>query len=491
MASGSRAAWAGLSPRAVLAAVIVATLAARLVVGALAPLTEDEAYYRLWSLRPALGYFDHPPMIAWWIWLGRHIAGDNALGVRLLPSLAAAATGVLTFDLARVAGQSERVAARAGIWLNATVLLGLGGQLAVPDSPCALFWTAALCCAFRAMRGHGAWWLAAGAAAGLACLSKYSALFLAPGVVLWLALTPQGRRTLLTPWPWLAAVIAAAIFAPNIAWNAAHDWLTFDKQFGRIRASGLNLGFVTKFIFDQFFLLNPVIAIFVGVAVRRRVAWPLLAIAAPFVAYLLVHSLHDAVQGQWPAPLYPMLMVAAAAAAEPATGRLARLRVDAARVAFAVYALIFVYLLAPMDGLLPFREPSASFRGWPSFFQQVERARTGAGAAWVGAPTYGIAAQLASAPAIHAPVEEIFERERATFETPAERADFSQPGLMVVPTRAAGAQVLALCFAQVQPLPEIDRGLGRDATPYSLYRVAGPKRDIERAGCYRAPGAKF
>ena len=24
-------------------------------------------------------------MIAWWIWLGRQIAGDTALGVRLLP----------------------------------------------------------------------------------------------------------------------------------------------------------------------------------------------------------------------------------------------------------------------------------------------------------------------------------------------------------------------------------------------------------------------
>jgi 4-amino-4-deoxy-L-arabinose transferase-like glycosyltransferase len=472
-----------------LAAVVLATLAVRLVVGALGALEEDEAYYRLWSLSPAFGYFDHPPMVAWWIWVGRHIAGDNALGVRLLPSLAAAATSLLTFDLARVAGLGERIAARAGIWLNATVLLGLGGQLAVPDQPCALFWTAALCCAFRAMRGHGAWWLGAGVAAGLACLSKYSALFLAPGVLLWLALTPAGRRTLLTPWPWLAAVIAAAIFAPNVAWNAAHGWLTFGKQFGRVLPTGLDLGYLTKFVFDQFFLLNPLIAIFVGIAVRRRIAWPMLAIAAPFTAYLLVHSLHDAVQGQWPAPLYPMLMVAAAAAAEPASGWLARLRAAAAPLAFAVYAAIFAYLLAPMDGVLPFREPTASFRGWPAFFQAVERARTGAGAAWVGAPTYGIAAQLASA--IHAPVVEIFERERATFETPSERADFSKPGLMVVPTRDAGAEAMRACFAQVQPLTEIDRGRGKDATPYTIYRVAQPLRDVERIGCYRPPGAKY
>src|SRR6202035_2689179 len=57
-ASGSAAAGLRISPRTVLAAVVVATLVVRLAVGAIVPLTEDEAYYRLWSMRPAFGYFD-------------------------------------------------------------------------------------------------------------------------------------------------------------------------------------------------------------------------------------------------------------------------------------------------------------------------------------------------------------------------------------------------------------------------------------------------
>jgi 4-amino-4-deoxy-L-arabinose transferase-like glycosyltransferase len=471
--------------------VTLAVLAAHLVVSALAPLSEDEAYYRLWSLRPALGYFDHPPMIAWWIWLGRQVAGDTALGVRLLPCLAGALTAWLTFDLARVAGFGERTATRAGVWLSATVLMGLAGEMAVPDAPGTLFWTAALCCAFRAVRGHGAWWLAAGLAAGLACLSKYSALFLAPGVLIWLALTPDGRRQLLSPWPWLAAVVALAVFAPNIAWNASHGWMTFTKQFGRVEATGgFEPGYLAKLIFDQILLLNPLIAVFVGLAVWRRAAWPLLVIAAPFAAYLVVHSLHDAVQGQWPAPLYPIAVIAAAAAAEGVAGWLAGLRAAAAPAAFAIFAAAFVFVLAPSDGRLPFHDPTASFRGWPAFFSDVERARTQAGAAWVGAPTYGIAAQLAASPQIHAPSVEVYERERFTFETPAERADFSKPGLILVPMRGKGARTLGLCFGQLQALPEIDRGLGRGATAYAVYRVAQPKRDIERIGCYRPPMPK-
>src|SRR6185437_13129594 len=134
-APARRPALRALSPRVALAAVVAAALAVRLIAGALGPLSEDEAYYRLWSLQPALGYFDHPPMIAWWIWAGRQIAGDTPLGVRLLPILAAGVTTLLTFDLARALGFSECVAARAGVWLNATVLMGLGGQLAVPDQP--------------------------------------------------------------------------------------------------------------------------------------------------------------------------------------------------------------------------------------------------------------------------------------------------------------------------------------------------------------------
>jgi 4-amino-4-deoxy-L-arabinose transferase-like glycosyltransferase len=272
----------------------------RLAVAATVPLTEDEAYYRLWSMRPAFGYFDHPPMIAWWIWLGRHLAGDSPLGVRLIPTLATAATSLVAFDAARRLGLGERVAARAGLWLNATLLVGFAGELAVPDAPAALFWISALWCALRAVTGRGAWWLAVGAAAGLACLSKYSALFLAPGMLLWLALSVEGRRQLRTPWPWLGALVAGAIFAPNIAWNADHGWLTFAKQFGRVQPSGFAPQFFAKLVVDQVMLLNPIVAVFVALAVRRRAAWTLLAVSAPFATYLVIHSLHDPVQGQWP-----------------------------------------------------------------------------------------------------------------------------------------------------------------------------------------------
>ena len=43
----------------------------------------DEAYYWLYSKYLAWGYYDHPPMVAAFIWIGDHIM-HNELGLRLL-----------------------------------------------------------------------------------------------------------------------------------------------------------------------------------------------------------------------------------------------------------------------------------------------------------------------------------------------------------------------------------------------------------------------
>ena len=45
-------------------------------------LTEDEAYYWTWAQRLDVGYFDHPPMIAWWIAIGDGLK-HSEWGVRL------------------------------------------------------------------------------------------------------------------------------------------------------------------------------------------------------------------------------------------------------------------------------------------------------------------------------------------------------------------------------------------------------------------------
>ena len=47
--------------------IIAISTAIRLILGALVPLFPDETYYWDWSRTLTAGYFDHPPMIAYFV----------------------------------------------------------------------------------------------------------------------------------------------------------------------------------------------------------------------------------------------------------------------------------------------------------------------------------------------------------------------------------------------------------------------------------------
>jgi hypothetical protein len=71
--------WSWLcQPTTTLVTVIVGLTLVRALVAANTGLTDDEAYYRLWALAPAMSYLDHPPMVGWMIAAGRWIAGDTS-----------------------------------------------------------------------------------------------------------------------------------------------------------------------------------------------------------------------------------------------------------------------------------------------------------------------------------------------------------------------------------------------------------------------------
>src|SRR5260370_28732062 len=51
------------------------------------PISPEEAYHWNFARHLDWGYYDHPPMLAWAIALGRLILGDTELGVRIIPLL--------------------------------------------------------------------------------------------------------------------------------------------------------------------------------------------------------------------------------------------------------------------------------------------------------------------------------------------------------------------------------------------------------------------
>jgi 4-amino-4-deoxy-L-arabinose transferase-like glycosyltransferase len=483
---------------------LAAVTAVRLLLAGMIPLTEDEAYYRLWSTRLQLGYFDHPPMVAWWIAAGRGLIGDTSLGTRFLAVLASAATAVLLIDAVRALRLGGRTALRAGLWLNATLLIGAGGLLAIPDAPTVLFWTAtlwALAHATRAAPSSDAglrWWIVAGFAAGLAVLSKYSALFIAPGVLLWLCATAENRRRLLTPGPWSALGAAIIVISPHIAWNSVNGWVSVLKQAGRVAGRSFEPVHLADLVGGQFLLLNPIIAVFAAGAILRTgvskspeaLLW---LTSLPFLIYLAVHSLHDPVQAHWSAPLYPALVGLAAVAAGRAGrpgAREGRWRLAAPVVGIGLASVVLIFAAVPaLDGLAG--TATRPLRGWPQFAHAIQsRAQPADGAptAWVGTMSYGLAAQLAAEPALTLPVVQLNDRARYDPLPPTAVPDFERPGLVIDLPRRVTSETLRSCFRQVEELAPIRRGGGEVSATvqveYAAFRVWRPI-NIESGGCWR------
>ena len=48
-------------------AALAMTLAFRLWFAHALPFTGDEAYFYYWGVTPDWGFYDHPPMVGWWL----------------------------------------------------------------------------------------------------------------------------------------------------------------------------------------------------------------------------------------------------------------------------------------------------------------------------------------------------------------------------------------------------------------------------------------
>ncbi len=485
------------------ALVVVAATCAHGVVAARVGLLPDEAYYRLWSLHPAFGYFDHPPMVAWMIALGTWLFGDTAFGTRALAVAAVPLTSLAIHATGRRLFRDDDVASLAVVWFNAMLLIGAGGFLATPDAPSVLFWSlAVLALALVRDTGRGGWWLAVGAAAGLGVISKYTNLFFGLGVLAWMLVERPQRRWLLTPWLWCGALVFGAVCLPVVVWNADHHFVSFAKQFGRIAPGHLTARYVPELLGSQIGLMNPLIAVFAGLAILvalKRRATPdtpalrfLVALVAPLVLYMLAHALHDRVQGNWPAPIYPTLALLAAAAAvrlpRPTAPwrHLRRMRAVAAPLGFALSAAALAYLASPLT-LGGAKDPAQLARGWAAFARGVDHVRGTGHAAWVATTSYAVTGELA----LHLPpgvlVRQIDERQRYAFE-PAPVVAPEAPALLVVRAGREWRGGYGSCFDRVVPAGTVDRtGGGHVLQSFDVYLATGTGKALSPGGCIR-PG---
>ncbi len=228
----------------------------------------DEAQYWSWSLVPDWGYYSKPPMVAWLIHVSTRLFGDSELGVRAATFVLWPMTAMVVWLLTRRLFAGEPWAERAAFWSAlafATLpMTALGGVLITTDGPLLFFWALTLYFLAGALE-HDRWgdWLAAGVAAGLGLMSKYSMVFLAPAFLLLVLTIPAYRRLLTSPKPYAAAALALILLAPNLVWNARHDFVSFHHtaEISQLDRAFIHPDALLAFAGAQFGVFGPLLAL--------------------------------------------------------------------------------------------------------------------------------------------------------------------------------------------------------------------------------------
>jgi hypothetical protein len=379
------------------------------------------------------------------------------------------------------------------MWIAAPLVIA-GALFVTPDAPLVLFWTLGLAALTELWRtGRARWLFAMGVFLGLMFMSKFTAAFFAAGVGVAFVTTPSLRGWLRSPAPWAALALAAAIFSPFLVWNAEHGWATFLKQGGRAASSGFTPSYVVEFVVAQILLMNPLVFAAVIAAVAsfswrkpveagspdeaRRL---LISTIAPAAAYFLVHALHDRVQGNWLAPLFPACVllagdwVARTRGSASLAGTLARATLWAAPLALAIMLVGFIQALT---GVLPLgaADPTVRLEGFRDLAREVDARARAEGAPYLLTHGYALASLMTVYGDPSIAVVQPEQRIRWVFEPSPPEALFASPGLAIAEAGRRFDLVLKMRFAQVDPVGTIDRRrAGRPIETYELYRVSDP-----------------
>lgn len=482
----------------VVALVVLLLFAGRAWIAASTDLVADEAYYTLWSWHPSAGYFDHPPLVAWAIDLGRALLGDHSLGVRAVSLLAPLLVSAALWRTARILFDAG-VAGLAVLWYNLTLGVALS-LLATPDTPSTLFWMLAVWATAEFVRSRNpGWWLVVGTLAGFGVLGKYTNLFLGLGLLAFILASPERRRWLATWQLWAGGALAVLVMLPNLWWNAAHGWATALFQGTRIVAAAPPADVLANYldlVGGQALFLGPITLL---LAVAGMVLWPWQAhtpsapglrlatlTGLPALLYFLLHASRAHVEANWLLPLWPMLALLAAWTALRGLAALGLPRPVGRSAAWA-QTLLGLVLVGFLQWIVLVHPPqfahldrTRDMQGWQEMRADLDRLAAAHGAHWLGViDSYGLVGllatygQFAQSPT---PVLPIGDQHRYGFLTPRDPAALAFPGLLVVwPGSASHPIQPAQLFARITDRGAVERRFGTEVIArYQVLEVAAP-----------------
>lgn len=295
----------------------------------------DELYYAACGQHLAWGYIDQAPLIAVMARLTRALFGDSLRALRFFPALASGAKIFLAGWIVHELGGRRYAQVLAGTaMLVCPIYLTMDNFLSMNAFE-PVFWMLCAVISLRIVRtGQTRLWLLFGLVAGIGILNKHSMLMF--GFAFFLALLATRQRHLLRDrWIWTGALIAFAIFLPNLLWEYTNHWPTLEILRNVDRIKNEHVTWV-EFIVQQAFLVHPLGApiclaglwYFLGSregGAYRYLGWT--------YVFLLLQFLILRGRIYYLAPAYPMLFAAGGVVIERWIGNLGRNWIKAAILA--------------------------------------------------------------------------------------------------------------------------------------------------------------
>ncbi len=287
----------------------------RLIYALFLPVAPQEAYYWNYSRHPALSYFDHPPIAAYFIKLTT-ILGTSGFSIHLAAIVLSTIMTLVIFRLT-VLLFDEKTAFWTAVSVNIAFIYALGSMIITPDTPMLLFWGLAMLACYKIDIGSDRiWWILLGVFLGAGFASKYTMVFAWLGAFSFFLFSRQRRHWLATIWPYLSLLSLIIVILPVLIWNYQHDWASFLFQTQR-RAGEMSrfrpdffFGFIGTVIGN--YGIFPIPLLLVGIwnslkgMVREKSANHSLLIwfSVPLIIFLFPISLKSWVKMNWTVPAF-------------------------------------------------------------------------------------------------------------------------------------------------------------------------------------------
>lgn len=260
-------------------------------------LMPQDAYYYFYGQHLDFSYFDHPPIIAYFLRGFSEFFGSSEAVIKMT-DFALTAGSLFLFYLLTAKFLPKQKAIRTTVFFFTTLLVSVLSLNSTPDVPLIFFWTLSVLLIYKAVfEGKLLFCLLAGLGIGLAFCSKYTALFLLPGLGTFLLLAKRYRHLLWSKGIFLLLIGTLIGAAPVLIWNYQHEWISFlfqsSERAGQIMELKLKpLDFLGN-IGTQMLLLLPPLFLALYYAFFRVIKAPILQRTLPddHTLFLLCFSL--------------------------------------------------------------------------------------------------------------------------------------------------------------------------------------------------------